>query len=116
VFFQVDQQGDSAEGIKSITEACGDLNVTVPATIVYQKVLDYCFEFHTGMHGTPVVYVNHSGRGDRISRNVPSIEIGPPTQWQRGEKQFKSKEARDALNVVTQNQILFQNLFTAWTA
>ena len=116
MFFQVDLQGDKGNGILSITRACADLGVAVPAVVVYQKLGDYCFEFHTGMHGEAGIYVNHANRGDRIKKNVPEITLGDTPKWLRGESEFSSKSGKEALKIVTDNIDLFQDLWDAWNA
>ena len=114
MFFQIDATGDKNNGVKSVTEACVECGVDPVPRHADQKLFDYCFEFHSSMHGDAVVYVNHTVSGDRINRSVPAILLGPPPTWQRGKDTFKAKDAADALNTVTNNQALFQALYDGW--
>ncbi|MCB1333580.1 MAG: hypothetical protein KDK26_07985 [Roseivivax sp.] len=116
MFFQMDDSGDSGNGIKSFSEACGDLGIAPVPAFTAQSEAGFCYEFHSGMHGDAVVYVNKSKKGDRINKNVPAIKLGPPVEWQRGEGEFKSKEARDALATVEANAAVFRQMYDAWTA
>lgn len=116
MFFQMDDSGDPGNGILSFPEACATLRINPVPAITDQTQAGICFELHTGVHGNPVIYVNHSKRADRISRNVPAILIGPPTVWQRGDDSFKSKEAADALATVTANAAVMLQMYNAFVA
>ena len=86
MFFQMDDSGDSGNGIKSFSEACGDLGIAPVPAFTAQSEAGFCYEFHSGMHGDAVVYVNKSKKGDRINKNVPAIKLGPPVANVRGEE------------------------------
>lgn len=78
----------------------------VGAVRVWQGQAGYVFEFHSGMHGDPCIYVN--SESSPIKRDVPCIWLsGKKALTWRNQNSLKGRDSADAEAVVRGNQALF---------